>query len=53
MAAPCLGLGFIADGDQQQQQNPYEDKNLFDGKNYQAILDRFNNGKLFSSSNFI
>jgi hypothetical protein len=47
MATHCIGFSLNNDDDNHQQQTPYNGKNLFDGKNYQAVLDRFNNGKFY------
>ncbi len=50
MLRQCAGLHSNKDTDDDGPINPYRNKNLFDGTNYQALLHRLNNGKIFSFS---
>jgi hypothetical protein len=47
IATQCIGFSLNNDDDNHHQQNPYNGKNLVDDKNYQAVLDRFNQGKFY------
>ena len=49
----CFGIGLKKDGENNQRDHPYRGANLFDDNNYRALLDRLNNGKVFSFSDLI